>query len=160
MYSWYEISAWAEGLCVTMPVIANKFGNIRDFDRAITRIAKAHKKRFIDKYRQRIMALLRELAAATPVDTGAAKGDDTGHKRDIYPSHPAFGMTIGNNIGDSGWQVEEVSDSNGDLVRFRILNPMYEHYLKYIEFGYANQRNHPKRGFIRETFRKFKEKKL
>lgn len=145
-----------------MPVLTlekyNK-GNVRDFERAVRDLAKRHKKRFIDKYRQKIHQLLKELAKETPKDTGAAAGIPTG--KPLYSSHPAsrLGLAIGNLEGESGWQVHEIEKSDGS-VSFTIVNPMWEHYLKYIEFGFANHKNHAKVGFVRETWLKFKENKL
>jgi hypothetical protein len=132
-----------------------RFGNQKEFQKAILAMAKRHHKRFTDKYRQKIFQLHRNLIAATPVDTGAAKGDDSGANRDLYKSHPAAYVPylIGNEPGESGWQViETVKDGN---IVFSIANPMWDYYLKYVEFGQGRSSKH--QGFIRAIWQDFKE---
>jgi hypothetical protein len=66
-----------------------------------------------------------DLRNLTPKDTGAAAGAATG--RPMTPSHPGYGLPIGNFEGATGWQ-PYMSD-NGK--QWSITNPMWEPYLKY-----------------------------
>ena len=102
------------------------------FINAVRAIKEKHEKRVTDILREignEAVATLREL---TPKDTGAAAGTKSGAKRELYASHPArkLGLNIGNEVGDSGWQMKWVRTSH----KFVITTPMWEPYLKYVNY--------------------------
>jgi alpha-glucuronidase len=121
----------------------------KQFHDFVKQIAVRSKKKFTTIYRRKIDALLFKLIAVTPRHTGAAAGEATGTP--MPPSHPAFGMTIGNDEGDSGWQLREVTE--GKHTVWVIVNPMWLPYLHYLEYGTIRI---PAQGFLRSTWEEFK----
>lgn len=78
-----------------------------------------------------------DLRINTPKDTGAGAGTIQGSKRSIYKSHPGFGMPIGNNPGDTGWQVTK----GNDVRRWGIVNPMWVPYLREVNYTHPTDGN-------------------
>lgn len=74
------------------------------------------------------------LRAITPKDTGAAAGTTQGANRPIYKSHPGYRMGIGNEPGDTGWQLKWVNTAS----KFTIHTPMWDFYLKYVNYEGKN----------------------
>jgi len=110
-----------------------RFGNQASFDKALQSVVLRWHKKKEDVYRVKIRKLLKILIRQTPADTGAAKGDTSGARREVYNSHPAFGAyAIGNEVGESGWQI--IEDTHRGGVRLRIVNPMWDFYYKYVEY--------------------------
>lgn len=87
--------------------------------------------------------IVADLAVATPKDTGAASGLPTG--KEMKPWHPGHGMTIGNAVYQTGWQVRYARDKD----RIVITTPMWDPYLKFLEF-----REGPYAGFVRAVWQK------
>lgn len=102
-------------------------------------------------YERKINALLRKLISATPRFTGAASGNPT--DIEIPRWHPAYGMIIGNSPGETGWQLKQVN--RGSQVVFLIINPMWNLYLKYVEYGTVNITG---RHFVSHVWNEFKAK--
>jgi hypothetical protein len=73
-------------------------------------------------------------AQITPRDTGAAAGIEG--DRPLYNSHPAskMGLTIGNEEGQSGWQVV-FTQGRGSNAKYALKNPMWKPYLQFLEYG-------------------------
>lgn len=99
-------------------------------------IAKKHKvrvKTVVEEVMQDTLGLLVQL---TPKDTGAAAGTTVGAKRPMYKTHPAFleGRSIGNQLGQSGWQIIHLNNAK----KVAIVNPMWEEYLKEVNYLYSN----------------------
>lgn len=130
------------------------FKNEKGFEDAVRAIARRQNKKYLDIYRKKMLKLMQELIATTPRDTGAAAGTTLGAKRGLYPSHPASytPYIIGNQIGESGWQLRESREVGGQ-VTFGITNSMWDYYLKYLEYGIGPHSMH--KGFIRRTWLAF-----
>lgn len=94
-------------------------------------IVKKQKQSLPVLWRRKLTVLIRNLAAGTPAYTGAAAGTRMNAKVNEIPKwHPAYGMTIGNDPGDTGWQLFETKTDKGTT--FAIYNPMWIHYLVYV----------------------------
>lgn len=106
---------------------------------AIHAIKKKHEFRIRDILDDIGNETVAHLQAITPKDTGAAAGTTLGAKRVMYKWHPAFkmGLPIGNEPGDSGWQMTHTKNSN----KFAIINPMWDPYLKYVNYGHGDNNN-------------------
>lgn len=86
--------------------------------------------------------ILKDLKVDSPIYTGASTGvPGPFATRARQPSHPAHGMTIGNNIGDSGWQIV-YRKINQYAEQVALVNPMWQPYLKYVEKGEAPHQTH------------------
>lgn len=111
-----------------------------------------------DKHKVRVKALLEEIGDSTvtklreitPKDTGAAAGTSVGAKRSLanVPWHPAVkrGLDIGNQPGQSGWQMKWINTAN----KFSIFTPMWDPYLKYVNYTMGN--------FVEEAARDMQQK--
>jgi len=115
----------------------------------IRSVAERRSEKIMEAANRELMAMVEELRATTPKDTGAAAGTTVGAKRSLYPSHPASrqGLSIGNEPGDSGWQIYK----SGDLKKIAIINPMWETYLKtvnYTSLTHANFLETARRHFL------------
>lgn len=99
-------------------------------------IAKKHKVRVKVVVDEVMKEVLQQLVETTPKDTGAAAGTTVGAKRPLYKTHPAFleGRSIGNQIGQSGWQIINLNNSK----KVAIVNPMWDEYLKEVNYLYSN----------------------
>ena len=115
-------------------------------DRQMTRLQLA---------RDEMLRIVEDLAENGPAWTGASAGRPDRAVIDIsrVPNHPAHGMTIGNVItgGESGWQIHESARRRGMLVYLSITNPMWEKYLKFVEFDQAPHQKHPGH-FVRDAW--------
>ncbi len=88
-----------------------------------------YKKSYLKVFFAELLKILEDVAETGPADTGASSGEagrGTGH---IPKWHPAYGKTIGHAVGQSGWQIIETKDG------YSLINPMWDHYLMYIELG-------------------------
>jgi hypothetical protein len=125
-----------------------KSGSSGNFLQFAKFLAVKHKKRLGLQAHREMRRIQEDIKKLQPKDTGASAGDTSGAKRDIYSSHPAFGLTIGNEIGDSGWQIDQ-NESAGTI---KLRNPMWNKYLKYLEAGTA--RGHYNSGFVAKAWAK------
>jgi hypothetical protein len=107
------------------------------FEAWIKDIAEHYEKQFEEVYVREMEVLLNDIIQHTPIATGAAAGVESNAVGSAHVtmtnSHPAYGLTIGNMPGESGWQLEV--DQKGRNLHMAISNPMWDHYLKYLEFG-------------------------
>lgn len=100
-------------------------------------LAEHYEEQVEQTYVREMEILLNDIIQHTPIATGAAAGVEynlvgSAHVT-LTNGHPAYGLTIGNGPGESGWQLE-VEKTKGKLV-MSIINPMWDPYLKYLEFG-------------------------
>lgn len=81
--------------------------------------------------------IINDMAENGPAWTGASAGRADRGTTTMKPSHPAYGMVIGNTPGNSGWQMQ-ADDYNvsARVLKVGIANPMWEHYLKNINYGF------------------------
>ncbi len=88
-----------------------------------------------DRVRTEAELIARDLIENGPVYTGASSGKPQGLP--IPKSHPAHGLVIGNFFtgGESGWQYREEETAREFVVI--ISNPMWHHYLKFVEAGFS-----------------------
>ncbi len=109
----------------------------RGFEAMIRDIAAYYPKAFEEAYIHEINIIIKGLIDTTPIDTGAAAGvtsNSVGHqKRNLYPTHKAGSNDIGNNPGDTGWQLEV--EQKMQSLKIAIVNPQWDSYLKYLELG-------------------------
>lgn len=117
----------------------------RAADRASTRLR---------EMRAELQLILEDVAENGPAWTGASSGRPG---RAIFKGfmpkwHPASGMTVGNERGDSGWQIAETARRAGSTVSVALVNPMWDPYLKYVEAGVAPATVHSPGGFVREAW--------
>jgi hypothetical protein len=122
-----------------------------EFSKHILEVSRKQKKRLEIVWARKLKKLVAELAEATPAYTGAAAGITGNAKVDGIPAwHPAYGMTIGNQPGDTGWQLKQVERDGRTL--FQITNPMWRLYLVYVNsFGIHA-------GFVERAWEDFKSK--
>jgi len=102
--------------------------------------------------REQAKQVVIQLIEVGPKYTGASSG--VRGLFPIYKSHPAYGMTIGNilNGGDSGWQINETARRKDTVVSLIISNPMWEHYLKYVNAGEAPKAFASSHNFVRKAW--------
>ena len=101
----------------------------------------------------KILAEVRDtLAAEGPAYTGASAGREDRGRFPVTPRHPAYGMNIGNDPGDSGWQLGQTPRRKGEPVRVYLKNPMWKPYLQYVEFGAVRGQANLRAGFVRATW--------
>jgi hypothetical protein len=109
----------------------------RGFDAMIRDIIEYYPKAFEEAYVQEIEIIIKGLIDTTPIDTGAAAGVTSNSvgskKRNMYAGHAAGNADIGNNPGDTGWQLEVKQTSK--MLKMSIVNPQWDSYLKYLELG-------------------------
>ncbi len=100
--------------------------------------------------------IVEDLANSGPAWTGASAGRADRGSVDLVdvPNHPAnrLGLEIGNEPGQSGWQVHETARTKGTTVKVYISNPMYNEYLKYQDLGIGPHANPENVGFVRNAF--------
>jgi hypothetical protein len=121
----------------------------KDIDSWLRGIVKKQNQSLPTLWRRKLSVLIAQLAAGTPAYTGAAAGTQRNAKVDEIPKwHPAYGMTIGNDPGDSGWQLETVQTDKGTT--FYIMNPMWLKYLVYVNAIGSNA------GFVDQIWEQFK----
>jgi hypothetical protein len=95
-----------------------------------------HRQRMIELMRAELLEIAKDVIESGPKYTGASSGESTG--RPLPKNHPALGKIIGNFLtgGTSGWQEREESIS-ANVMAFILSNPMWDHYLKFVEYGLA-----------------------
>lgn len=110
-------------------ILPNSSGDLRRSRLAdeLRKAAKRHQMRLRDLIDTQIEATIAELRKITPKDTGAGAGMPTGHL--VYKTHPGYGMNIGNERGDTGWQPYSNHPDH-----WAIINPMWEPYLKIVNY--------------------------
>lgn len=91
------------------------------------------------------------LAEEGPAYTGASSGREDRGQFPIKPSHPAYGLNIGNDPGDSGWQLGQSPRRKGELVRVYLKNPMWKPYLQFVDRGIVPGQKAPA-GFVRDIW--------
>lgn len=103
----------------------------KDLTDFLKTIVKKQKQSLTVLWRRKMNVLIQRLADGTPAYTGAAAGITKHAKVDEIPSwHPAYGMTIGNDPGETGWQL--LSQTNTKGFSYHIINPMWAPYLVYV----------------------------
>jgi hypothetical protein len=112
-------------------------GSRQGFAAWLQAVADHYEEQIEAAYVKEMEILLNDIIQHTPIATGAAAGVEynlvgQAHVK-LTNSHPAYGLDIGNEPGDSGWQLH-VEQSKSKLV-MSITNPMWEPYLKYLEYG-------------------------
>lgn len=120
------------------PVTPRGTGSRRkSFDEYVKTFAKRYKIAYKKVYTKEMGVVLDDVIQHTPIDTGASAGvldNEVGsEKRAIYKGHVAFGQNIGNEPGDSGWQMVEKETNDG--FKLSIVNPQWNKYLKYVHAG-------------------------
>jgi hypothetical protein len=109
----------------------------RGLDAMIRDIMAYYPKAFEEAYVAEMEIMLKQLIDTTPIDTGAAAGVTSNsvgsQKRSYYSGHKAQPANIGNNPGDTGWQLEK--EGEGKKLKLSIVNPQWDSYLKYLELG-------------------------
>ncbi len=104
------------------------------FEKAFEKV----KGKITDKIRLVWIETVVDIIDNSPNYTGASSGNPNGpfRHRLNYPSHPAYGMTIGNSFDGrdevSGWSVKE-NKINQHKTQFYVTNSMWNHYLKFVE---------------------------
>jgi hypothetical protein len=112
-------------------------GKSRTLRDALLDVAKKYDTALKDVMQEQVDLTIDELRITTPKDTGAGAGTEQGSKRPIYKSHPGYGKHIGNNPGDTGWQLFKGADTR----RWGIINPMWEPYLKEVNYTHPTDGN-------------------
>jgi hypothetical protein len=111
--------------------------NRRDFESWLSSIADHYEQQYEEAYVKEMEILLNDIIQHTPIATGAAAGVESNLVGSAHvtmtTSHPAYGLSISNEPGGSGWQLD-VEQSKHKL-KIAIFNPMWDSYLKYLEFG-------------------------
>lgn len=111
--------------------------NRRGFEAFIASIAAYYPKAYRDAYYNEVSIILTDLIETTPIDVGYAAGVTSNkvgvQKRKPYPSHKAYGQTISNDPGGSGWQMKLADDTRE--MKISIVNPQWNTYLKFLESG-------------------------
>ena len=105
---------------------------------------------YLDK---ELSLILEDVAENGPAWTGASAGRE-GRARfeGFWPKgHPASGMRVGNEPGDSGWQ-KLPPKLEGKAVTMALANPMWEIYLKAVEMGVAPAAVKHPGGFVRDAW--------
>lgn len=92
-----------------------------------------------------------KLATEGPAYTGASSGREERGMFPIKPSHPAYGLNIGNEPGDSGWQLGQTPRRKGEPVRVYLKNPMWKPYLQFVDRGIVPGQKAPA-GFVRDMW--------
>src|ERR1043165_6051370 len=109
----------------------------RGFEALCQRIVKVYPQAIRVVYEREIKIIFEEIVDNTPIDTGAAAGvlsNSVGsQKRSLYSGHKAYGYSISNEVGGSGWQL--LDNSTADRVVYSIMNPQWNTYLKFLEHG-------------------------
>jgi hypothetical protein len=123
------------------------------FEKWLLGRVKARKEARLKLARAEMLRIVEDLAENGPAWTGASAGRPDRAVAPLTKHHPAFGMTIGNVItgGESGWQIIESARRKGSQVVLTIVNPMWDHYLKFVEFGVAPFQKH-KGHFVRDAW--------
>ena len=97
--------------------------------------------------------ILDDVAENGPAWTGASAGRE-GRARfeGFWPKgHPASGMRIGNEPGDSGWQ-KLPPTLEGQRISLALANPMWKIYLEAVELGVAPAAVKHQGGFVRDAW--------
>jgi hypothetical protein len=104
---------------------------------ALRKIAKKHELRLVDVITNQLLLTVQDLKDNTPVDTGAGAGDPVRARRAIYKSHPGFGRKIGNEVGDTGWQLSEKVTAS----HWAVVSPMWGAYLREVNYTHPTHAN-------------------
>lgn len=94
-----------------------------------------------------------DLIEVGPVDTGIARGEASGAP--VAPTHKGAGLAIGNEPGESGWQIRPGKQTATEA-SISIGSPLWESYLKWVETGWIHARSKkqiPARLFLATTWR-------
>lgn len=132
-------------------------GNRRSFEGFLKEIAEHYEKRVEEVYVQEMEILLNDIIQHTPIATGAAAGVEynlvgSAHVT-MTSSHPAYGLTIGNLEGESGWQLGVQQTAR--KLTLSISNPMWEPYLQFLEFGIVQPSDpRAKSHFVHDAWRR------
>jgi len=106
------------------------------FEKWINKVKQTHKLRIVDILADIGTEAVDTLRKLTPKDTGAAAGAPTG--KPMRASHPGRAYAkIGNDPGDTGWQLYHARNS----LKFAIINPMWDSYLKFVNYTHPTQNN-------------------
>lgn len=116
-------------------------GSRRSFEQFVASVAKRLEASVEEVYVREAEIVLKDLIDTTPISTGAAAGvaqnsTADGPKRNMYVGHPAYGRQIFSSLdgsSETGWQFSIKQDKNG--LTISIVNPMWDEYLKYLEYG-------------------------
>jgi hypothetical protein len=118
-------------------MVERLIGKSRTLRDALIDVAKKYDTALKMVMQEQVDLTIDELRITTPKDTGAAAGTEQGNKRSMYKSHPGWGMKIGNAPGNTGWQLYQGNDTR----RWGIINPMWEPYLKQVNYTHPTQGN-------------------
>ncbi len=118
--------------------------NRRGFENFINDLADRYEQAFEEAYVKEAETIILDIIDHTPIATGAAAGTLSNSVGDAHKplkwNHHAKNLTIGNEPGDSGWQMDV--DQTGKVLKIAIFNPMWEHYLRYLNAGLVNLVDH------------------
>lgn len=115
----------------------------------------AHKERAYTALMVEAMVIINDLAENGPAYTGASAGRADRGSHPLKPSHPAWGMVIGNAPGNSGWQMQADDFRPGiPVLKVGIANPMWDPYLKFVNYGLdaANEGGGPAQHFLEKAW--------
>ncbi len=95
-----------------------------------------HKERTYVAIMVEATVIINDLAENGPADTGASAGRAERGRHTMKPSHPAYGMVIGNAPGNSGWQMQADNfNPAAAILQVGIASPMWDPYLKMVNYG-------------------------
>lgn len=137
-------------------------GNRRSLEGFIQSFADHYEKQFEEVYVREMEILLNDIIQHTPIATGAAAGVEYNLVGNAHvtmtSSHPAYGLAIGNLEGESGWQLSVEQTSNS--LTLSIINPMWEPYLKFLEFGVVTPADpRAKPHFVNDAWRRMQTRR-
>lgn len=117
---------------------------------------KQRKVELLIRVQKELAVLQQDLIDTGPVETGAAVGSTERAVREQRPGDKSYGFKIGNDPGDSGWQLTGINEWDEDfkVIEMGIANPMWDRYYKYVELGFTHHRtrkNVPARLFVRQA---------
>lgn len=138
------------------PILPRGIGTRRrGFDALIRDMAAYYPKAYEEYYVKEVEILIKDIIDHTPIDTGAAAGVTSNkvgsQKRPMYSSHRAAGLPISNLPGGSGWQLEVEQRKN---LKISIINPQWDSYLKYLEYGTVQPLPPAKSHFVHSAWKR------
>ncbi len=122
------------------------------FESWLSNRAAEHAQTRLQAMREELQLILEYVAENGPNWTGASAGRTNAGSIPVPKWHPAYGLSLGNERGESGWQIAETARRNGSQVSMSLVNPMWNPYLKIVEAGAAPASVHSRGGFVRDAW--------
>ena len=116
----------------------------------------ARKVELLIRVQKELAVLQQDLIDNGPVETGAAAGSTSRAVREQRPGDKSYGFKIGNEAGDSGWQLTGINEWDPEMkvIVLGIANPMWDRYYKFVELGFTHHRTKksiPARFFVKQA---------